>query len=81
MSQKEKLLRKTINNPKDVRFDDLCKILDWDEWTISTISSSHYTYEKKERGRVVERMTIIKDKSGKVLECYVKEVLKKIGAI
>lgn len=81
MSQKEKLLLKIINNPNDVRFDDLCNILNWRGWVVSTTSSSHYTYEKKENERVVERVTIVKRSDGKVLPCYVREVLKRMGEI
>lgn len=77
MSQKEKLLKKIINNPKDVRFHDLCKILKWDGWVISSTSSSHYTYEKTEAGR----MTIVREGTGKVKSCYVREVLKLMGAV
>jgi len=77
MSQKEKLLKKIINNPKDVRFHDLCKILEWDGWVISSTSSSHYTYETTEARRV----TIVREGNGKVKSHYVRAVLKFMGAI
>lgn len=76
MSRKEKLLEKICNNPKDVRFDDLCKILDWSGWSITAQTSSHFTYSKPRVGRV----TIVKKSDGKVKPIYVKMVLNLMGA-
>ena len=75
MSKKEKLLQKIENNPKDVRFEDLCKLLEWNEWIVTSQTSSHYTYSKKGYGRV----TIVKHGKKQVKSVYVKEVLKRIG--
>lgn len=77
MSQRDKLLLKIRNNPKDVRFDDLCKLLEWDGWQqrSTQTSSSHFVYRKEGFGKV----TIPKGKDGKVKTIYVKRVLELMG--
>ena len=77
MSRKEKLLRKIINNPKDVIFADLQKILEWDGWCIHAHNSTHYTYFRRGSGRV----TIVRKGDGRVKEYYVKEVLRMMGVL
>jgi len=75
MSQKEKLLAKIKNNIKDVKFKDLCKLLDHDGWIVSTKNSSHFTYKKDGVGRV----TIVRKGDGKVKPIYVSMVLDFMG--
>lgn len=76
MSDKEKLLAKIKNNPKDVRFDELCKLIELDGWQQKSTrtSSSHYVYRKEGYGMV----TIVK-RNDKVKPCYVRNVLEKMG--
>lgn len=75
MPSAEKLFIRIKNNPKDVRFSELCKVLEWDGWILHTQNSSHYTYFKRGKGRV----TIVK-RDDKVLPCYVKKVLEMMEA-
>lgn len=77
MSNRDKLLQKIKNNPNDVRFQDLCKLLEWDEWKHKSTrtSSTHYTYKKNGFGKV----TIVKGKHNKVKVEYVKKVLEIMG--
>ncbi len=78
MSNKDKLLKKIRNNPRDVRFSDLCKLLEWEGWRCKSTrtSSSHHTYKKKDFGR----LTIVKSKHDMVKPEYVKKVLERMGA-
>lgn len=77
MSKREKLLARIKNNPRDVSFGDLCKLLEWNGWVqkLTQTSSSHYVYKKEGVGRV----TIIKDKNGRVKPEYVKMALEAMG--
>jgi hypothetical protein len=48
MTQREKLLQKLRNNPKNVRFEDLDKLLTWYEFERRSPSSgSHYVYRRQ----------------------------------
>lgn len=77
MSRREKLLSKIKDNPKDVHFDDLGKLLEWDGWNQKSTrtSSSHYVYKKKGVGKV----TIVKGSDNKVKPEYVKKALEAMG--
>jgi len=70
MSSIEKLIKKIKNNPKDVSFKDLKKIIERTGWTLVNISGSHYTYEKDGELRQLVRP------HGKRKELYELEVKK-----
>jgi len=76
MSRREKLLSAIKNNPKNVCFEDLCKLLEWDGWhhKPTRTSSSHYVYKKEGFGKI----TIIKSGS-KIKPEYVKKALEAMG--
>jgi hypothetical protein len=70
MSQMDKLIKSIKNNPKDVRFEDLRKVLlhyGFEERQPRS-GSSHYYYWKNDKG-----ISIPKDKP--VNKIYVKEVI------
>lgn len=46
MGQREKLLERMRNNPKDVTFDDLDKLLQWHGFQRRTSSGSHQVYTR-----------------------------------
>ena len=46
MSRKEKLLRRLLGLPKDLRFDELEKILLWSGYTLDRTRGSHAMYVK-----------------------------------
>lgn len=46
MSRKEKLLRRLLGLPKDLRFDELEKILLWSGYTLDRTQGSHAMYVK-----------------------------------
>lgn len=77
MSRKEKLLQKIRNNPKNVSFEDLDRILDWYEFDRrqSRSGSSHYVYT---RGSYSVTVPFRRPHVGTV---YVKEVLAILAEI
>ncbi|HIP26095.1 MAG TPA: type II toxin-antitoxin system HicA family toxin [Flavobacteriaceae bacterium] len=70
MSKKEKLIEAIKNNPKNVRFEDLKKILENIGYTAINNGGSHYVFTKE--GSV--SLTIPYKKPVKVV--YVKQVIK-----
>lgn len=46
MGQREKLLERIRNNPKDVAFDDLDKLLQWHGFERRNPGGSHYVYSR-----------------------------------
>jgi predicted RNA binding protein YcfA (HicA-like mRNA interferase family) len=68
-----KLLESLLNNPKDVRFEDLDKLLKAFGYEVRQPGggSSHYVYSKKGK-----RMLITIPYRKPVKQCYVKQVIK-----
>jgi predicted RNA binding protein YcfA (HicA-like mRNA interferase family) len=46
MTKREKLFDRIKNNPKDVTFSDLRKLLEQEEFTLERITGSHHVFEK-----------------------------------
>jgi len=70
MSKKEKLIEAIKNNPKNVRFEDLRKILESIGYTAVNNGGSHYVFTKEN----ATSLTIPYKKPVKVV--YVKQVIK-----
>ena len=49
MSKREKLLKELENNPKDVRFETLKKLLESEGWKASNNGSLHWQFRKESR--------------------------------
>lgn len=75
MSKKEKLISKIKNNPKNVSFETLEKILTQDGWKCQSIRGSHHTFFKEGYKNIV--LPLKKPMN----EIYVKEVLKALDSI
>ena len=76
MSKQDKLLQKIRNNPKNVRFETIQKILlsyDFTE-TAPGGGSSHYTYH-----RGIYRITV--PKNNPVNQIYIKQAIKIIDKL
>ena len=73
MTRKEKLLEKVRNNPKDVSFEDLDKLVRWAGFVLRPQKSgtSHFVYTKP---GCPFRLTI--PKKNRVNEAYVKQALR-----
>lgn len=74
MSRIEKLLKRINNNPKNVRFEELTKVLNYKDYEVINVKGSHYSFSNNEK-----TITIVKPHGGKKF-CYVldvKEVIKK----
>ncbi len=73
MGKAEKLLEKIKTNPKNVRFEELCKVLKNKGYDIINMKGSHYSFSNGER-----TLTIVKP-HGRNKFCHVldvKEVIK-----
>lgn len=71
MSQKEKLLKSLKNNPKNVRFEELKKVLEGYEFKLCHISGSHHKFKKGSISVIIPYHKPLK-------EIYVKQVLSLI---
>jgi len=60
VTQKDKLLRKMKNNPRDVGFDDLHKYLTQNGATVRQGSGSHWVYTLNGRHLAIPRDTPVK---------------------
>jgi len=47
LSQRKKLLDAVLNNPRDVRFEDACKIAQWLGFTGESGSGSHHAFARQ----------------------------------
>ncbi len=73
MGKAEKLLDKIKTNPKNVRFEELCKVLKNKGYDIINVKGSHYAFSNG-----MTTITIVKPHGGKKF-CHVldvKEVIK-----
>ncbi len=57
MSKREKLLVKIRNNPKEVRFEDLHKVLEWHGFELKRVKGSHHSYVRGHLNLTVPRRT------------------------
>ena len=57
MSKREKLLAKIRNNPKEVRFEDLTKVLEWYGFELKRVRGSHHSYVRGHHNLTVSRRT------------------------
>ena len=74
MSTKEKLLKNIKNNPKNVSYDDIKKILNLYGFELVSIKGSHHKFRRNENGR-----SIMVPYHKPIKENYVKDVLKEIS--
>ncbi|MBM4137045.1 MAG: type II toxin-antitoxin system HicA family toxin [Nitrospira sp.] len=68
MGKMEKLLEKIKTNPKNVRFEELCKILKSKGYDIINVKGSHYSFSNGEK-----TITIVKP-HGENKFCHVLDV-------
>lgn len=69
MATKDKLLKKITNNPKNVKFEELKKLLVWYEYLHVSTSGSHYKFKK-------DGMSIVVPYKKPIKEIYVKQILQ-----
>lgn len=69
---REKLLAKARNNPKGLRFEELCQLAEAYGWRLGRITGSHHIFK---RPGIAERINIQRLKDGKAKPVQVREVL------
>ena len=75
MSRRQKLLRKISQNPKDVRFEELVKLLEWYGFELKRVRGSHYAYSRGPLNLVIPH------RRPHVHSYIVKDVLKALEEI
>ncbi len=72
MSKRRKLRERLSNNPNNVKFSDICKLLEQEGFTLDRITGSHHVFEKG------ETIFVIPVHNGKVKSVYIKRVIQLI---
>lgn len=72
MTKREKLRERLRNNPNNVRFSDIRKLLEYEDFALDRITGSHHIFVKG------ELILVIPVHSNKVKGVYVKRVLELI---
>ena len=75
MSGRKKLLESVINNPRDVRFDDACKIAEWLGFTWSGGKGAHRAFSRRGQpiGQTFQRL-----KDGKIKPYQARQLIEMI---
>lgn len=69
MASKDKLLKKIANNPKNVKFEDLKKLLQWYGFLHVSTHGSHHKFKKEGKSIVLPYKKPVK-------EIYIKQILE-----
>ncbi|MBW4485794.1 MAG: type II toxin-antitoxin system HicA family toxin [Tildeniella torsiva UHER 1998/13D] len=72
MTKREKLRERLQNNPNNVRFSDICKLLEYEDFELDRVTGSHHIFVKG------ELILVIPVHNNKVKAVYVKRVLELI---
>lgn len=73
MSQKEKILQKIENNPHNVSFEDIKKLLEWFDYQCVHIKGSHHKFKKGSKSIVLPYHKPIKSIYVKQILSFIKE--------
>jgi predicted RNA binding protein YcfA (HicA-like mRNA interferase family) len=75
MTKREKLRERLKNNPNNVRFSDIRKLLEYEDFKLDRVTGSHHIFIKG------ELILVIPVHNNKVKTVYVKRVLELIDQI
>ena len=73
MSKRDKLLELLKNSPNNVRFSDICKLLELESFFLDRITGSHHIFKKN------DVILVIPVHNKKVKSVYIRRVLEIIG--
>lgn len=65
MVKKQKLLKRILNNPKDIGFDDMVKIVESFGFELGRISGSHHIFSHPELSEIINLQNV-----GEKAKCY-----------
>ena len=75
MTKREKLIASILNNPRDVRFEDACRVAEWLGFIGGTSKGSHHAYS-----RPGEPMGLnFQNRNGKILPYQGRQLVEMIG--
>lgn len=72
MTKREKLFEKIRNNPKDISFSDIRKVLEQEDFSLVRIAGSHHVFKRN------ELTFVIPVHKNQVKSVYVKRVVELI---
>ncbi|MFQ4134931.1 type II toxin-antitoxin system HicA family toxin [Nodosilinea sp. PGN35] len=75
MTKREKLRERLKNNPNNVRFSDIRKLLEYEDFELDRVTGSHHVFIKG------ELILVIPVHNNKVKTVYVKRVLELIDQV
>jgi len=78
MANREKLLDKANNSPKNLRFEDLCALAEGYGWVFQRRSGSHHIYLNPRLGNAVGSMMNFQPRDGKAKPTQVRQLLEAI---
>lgn len=82
MSQKEKLLNKIRNAPRNVRIEELVRLMEYYGFTAKLSSKECYFFiNPKLVGKILPRVPIPHGRENKVLRVYVEKCLEALNMI
>lgn len=71
MVKKQKLLKRILNNPKDIGFDDMVKIVESFGFELGRISGSHHIFSHPELSEIINLQNV----GGKAKSYQVKQFI------
>jgi hypothetical protein len=75
MTRREKLIASILNNPRDVRFEDACRVAEWLGFIGGASKGSHHAYS-----RPGEPMGLnFQNRNGKILPYQGRQLVEMIG--
>jgi len=75
MTKREKLIASILNNPRDVRFEDACRVAEWLGFIGGDSKGSHHAYS-----RPGEPMGLnFQNRNGKILPYQGRQLVEMIG--
>lgn len=72
MTKRQKIFDKIVNNPRDVSFSDIRKLLEQEDFILERVSGSHHVFKKN------SVTFIVPVHNNKVKTVYVKRVIELI---
>jgi hypothetical protein len=74
VSQRRKLIERIKQNPKDVRFDDACKVAEWLGFSSKAQKGSHLAFARRGEPTLLN----FQDRNGRILTYQAKQLIDMI---
>ena len=81
MANPDKLLRRVISSPNNVKFEDLCRLAESYGWIFQRQSGSHRIYLHPDLGNALGSMMNLQPRRGKAKPTQVKQLIDAIDSL